>query len=151
MLISYLQRHRAQLYNRHLPAMSAQGRKKVVVGAVARRREDEVVAEMAEIAKGEKARMAAQAAQALPKPLHLERIEWSRLRPVRWRRPINPIPPPSPEEVVAAAVKRRELEEGEAYLLEEADRLASRPRSPTPPRAKDDHYDLARWSFRRGF
>ena len=124
---------------------------KVVVGTVVRRRGEEVVAEMAEIAKVDRARMAAQAAQSLTKPPHPRRAEWSRLRPIRLVRPINPIPPPSPEEVVAAAVKRREFEEGEAWILKEADRLASRPRSPTPPRKEDDHYDLAKWAFRRGF
>ena len=141
---------RPVLYSHLPPAMSAQ-KKQTVIGAVVRRREDDVVAEMAEIAVEERKRMAAQAAQALPKPFRLARVEWSRLRPVRMRKPINPIPPPSPEEVVAAAVKRRELMEGEAYILEEADRQASRPRSPTPPRAADDHYDLAKWAFRRGY
>ena len=139
------------LYDHHPPAMSAQGSKKTVIGAVVRRREDDVVAEMAVIAVEERKRMAAQAAQVLPKPFRLARVEWSRLRPVRMRKPINPIPPPSPEEVVAAAVKRRELMEGEAYILEEAERRASRPRTPTPPRAADDHYDLAKWAFRRGY
>ena len=130
--------------------MSAREERRVVVGTVVRRRGEEVVAEMAEIAREERARMAAQAAQSLLKPPHPRRAEWSRLRPVRLVRPINPIPPPTPEEVVVAAVKRREFEAEEAQAIEGARRLFDSPRSPTPPRGNDDPYDLARWAFRSG-
>ena len=129
--------------------MSAREGRRVVVGTVVRRQSEEVVAEMAEIAKEDRARMAAQAAQALQKPPCPRRVEWSRLHPIRHVRPINPIPPPSPEEAAAAAVKRREFEAEEARILERARRSADRPRMPTPPRRSDDYYDLARWTFRR--
>ena len=132
--------------SRRPPAMSAQ--EKIVVGTVVRRRNEEVVAEMAEIAKHERARMFA---QAPPAPPYYGRFAYSERRPVRHQKPINPVPPPSPEEARVAAVRRREFEEGEAHLLDEARRLANRPRTPTPPRKADDHYDLARWAFRRGF
>ena len=132
------------------PAMSTRKGNRVVADTVVRRRPEEVVAEMAEIAKEEKARMAAQAAQALQMPPCLEKVKWSRLRPIRLIKPINPIPPPSPEEVVVAAVKRREFEAEEAQAIEGARRLFNSPRSPTPPRGNDDPYDLARWAFRSG-
>ena len=148
---------------RHLPAMSAK-QPKVVVGTVVRRRNDEVVKEMASIARDDRARMSAQAeeaaefsrrevarmtAQTPSTPLYPGRFRGGRRRCLR--QPINPVPPPSPEEAQVAAVRRREFEEGEAYLLERARRSADRPRTPTPPRKDDDHYDLARWAFRRGF
>ena len=129
-------------------AMSTRGGKEVViVGSVARRQSGDVVREMAEIAEVEKARMTA---PAPPTPTYAGGFTYSQRRPRPHRKPINPVPPPSPEEARIAAVRRREFEEGEAHLLEEARRLASRPRSPTPPRKPDDHYDLARWAFRRG-
>ena len=131
-----------------MSAMSArEDAKRVVVGTVVRRRSEDVVREMAEIAVHERARMTARAPPAPPYP---GRFEWSRLRPIRHVKPINPIPPPSPEEAAIAAVKRREFEAEEARILEKARRSADRPRTPTPPRKSDDHYDLARWAFRRG-
>ena len=130
--------------------MSARGGEeggKVVVGSVVRRRAEDVVEEMAAIAEVERARMFA---PPPPTPTYAGGFAFSLRRPIPHRKVINPVPPPSPEEVKIAAVRRREFEEGEAYLLEKARRLASRPRSPTPPRMADDHYDLARWAFRRG-
>ena len=119
---------------------------KVVVGTVARRRCEDVVAEMAEIAESERARMFA---RAPPTPPYPGRFIYSQRRPVRHVKPINPAPPPDPEQVRVAAIRLREEAAGEAYLLEEASRLARRPRTPTPPRAEDDVYDLARWSRQR--
>ena len=145
--------------------MSAKKGPKAVVGTVVRRRNDEVVVEMAEIAKYDRARMSAQAeeaaefarrerarmtAQAPPTPLYPGRFRENQRR-CRLRQPINPVPPPSPEEAQIAAIRRREIEEEEAHLLERVGRWANRPRTPTPPRKDDDHYDLARWAFRRGF
>ena len=147
-----------------VPAMSAQ-RKTAVVGAVVQRRNEEVVEEMARIAIGDRARMFAQAeeaaeaadnekarmtAQAPPTPLYPGRYRDGQHRR-RLRPPINPVPPPSPEEARVAAVRWRQFREEEALLLEDARRWADRPRTPTPPRRKDDPYDLAKWASRRGF
>ena len=135
-----------------LSAMSArEDAGRFVVGTVVRRRSEEVVEEMAELAKGDKAR---RVAQASPTPTVVIRPgRYSARPPIRHRarRPINPAPPPSPEEARVAAIRRVEMEAAEAYLLEEGRRLIDRPRTPTPPRKADDPYDLARWSFRRGF
>ena len=143
--------------------MSAQRDERVVVGTVVRRPKEEVVEEMARIAVEDKARMSARAeetaeaakrerarmsAHAPPTPLYSGRFrEQRRCRP---RQPLNPLPPRTPEEARCAAVRRRELEEEEAHLLERVGRWANRPRAPTPPRRDDDHYDLARWGVRRG-
>ena len=123
---------------------------KAVVGAVAKRPAKEVVEEMAAIAAHDRARMVEQVSPAPTPIILLERF--SQRPPVRHRgrRPINPVPPPSPEEARVAAVRRRQLAEEEALLLEVAERWASRPRTPAPPRQKDDHYDLAKWASRRG-
>ena len=128
--------------------MSAREERNTVVGTVVRRPTEEVVEEMAAIARHDRARMVAQASPT-PTPTPCPG-SYSRRRPVRHRKPINPVPPPLPEEARVAAMRRREFEAGEAHLLEEAGRLVDRPRTPTPPRKPDDHYDLARWAFRRG-
>ena len=127
-------------------AMSAREGEKVVVGSVVRRPSEEVVAEMAEIARFERARITAQAS---PTPPYPGRFRYSERRPTRHHKPINPAPPPGPEQVRVAAVRTHEDAAREAYLLEEAGRIVSRPRTPKPPRKEDDHYDLARWSVRR--
>ena len=119
---------------------------KAVVGSVVRRQSKDVVEEMAVIAEAERARMTA---PAPPKPVYAGGFMYSQRRPRPHRKPINPVPPPSPEEVQVAAVRQREFEAREAHLLAEAEQLTSRPRTPTPPRRADDHYDLARWSVRR--
>ena len=65
---------------------------------------------------------------------------------------INPYVPPSPERVQrvrAAAISARAQREVEAYLMEEANAAAARPRTPSPPRDADDHFDLAKWNRRR--
>ena len=84
--------------------MSAKKGSKVVVGTVVRRQNDEVVVEMAEIAKYDRARMSAQAeeaaefarrerarmtAQAPPTPLYPGRFRGNQRR-CRFRQPINP-------------------------------------------------------------
>ena len=127
--------------------MSAREEKKVVVvGTVVRRQSEEVVEEMAEIAGFERARMTA---QAPPTPPYPGRFRYSQRRPTRHHKPINPAPPPDPERVQIAAIRQSEEAAREAYLLEEAGRLARRPRTPTPPRAEDDFFDLAKWSRQR--
>ena len=120
----------------------------VAVGSVMRRRREDVVREMSEIAESERARMTA---QAPPTPPYPGRFQYSQRRPTRHRKPINPAPPPHPEQVRVAAMRQVEVAEREAHLLEEADRLIRRPRTPTPPRKMDDHYDLAKWSRQRWF
>ena len=120
---------------------------KVVVGTVVRRRNEEVVAEMAKIAKGDKARMVA---VATPTPTPTPGLgRYSRDRPIKHRRPINPVPPPSPEQLRVAAVKRSERAEEEQRFLENVERVFGRPRTPTPPRAGEDPYGFARWAARR--
>ena len=122
---------------------------KVVVGTVVRRRSEDVVREMAVIAKGDKTRMAAQAAQALPRPTRQCRAEWSDLHPIRLRKPINPVPPPSPDQLRVAAVKRRECIEEEKRFLDKVAKVVGRPRTPTPPREGEDPYGFAKWAQRR--
>ena len=133
------------------PTMSTRDEKRVVAVTVVKRRPEEVVAEMAEIAKEDRARMVAQASPTPTPTLCLGRF--SQRRPIRHRahKPINPVPPPSPEEARVAAIRRRESEAAEAHLLEEGRRLIDRPRMPTPPRRPDDPYDLAKWTLRRGY
>ena len=130
--------------------MSTREMKDIAAVTVVTRRPEEVVAEMAEIARSDRARMVALASPA-PTPI-ITLGRYSQRRPVRHRarRPINPVPPPSPEEARVAAIRRVEMEAAEAYLIEEGRRLVDRPRTPTPPRKADDPFDLARWSFRRG-
>ena len=122
---------------------------KIVVGTVVRRRSTDVVREMAEIAKGEKSRMAAQAAHALPRTPRLREAVWSDLRPIKLQRPINPVPPPSPEQLRIAAVTRREHDKEEERFLNEAQKKFGRPRTPTPPRTGNDPYGFAKWAQRR--
>ena len=127
---------------------SAMSVKEVVcVGSVVRRPCAEIVEEMAALAVREKQRMTA---PTPPTPQFPGRFQYSRRRARPLRRPINPVPPASPERVFrVAAVTTRDHDEREKYLLEEAEELARRPRTPTPPRRADDHYDLARWSRQR--
>ena len=131
--------------------MSTNG-KKIVLGSVVRRSSEEVICEMAEIAKGDRERMVAQAAPT-PTPTPSPG-RYSQRRPIKLRKlrtPINPAPPPEPELVRVAAIRAVENAERENRILEEADRLIRRARTPTPPRRSDDHYDLARWSRQRWF
>ena len=124
--------------------MSASERK-VVVGSVVRRPAKEVVAEMAEIAGGERARIVAHAA---PTPT-LTPVPgcYSRANPIKHRRPLNPAPP-EPRQVAAVKTSWSD-DKRERWLLEKAEERARRPRTPTPPRRDDDYYDLARWSMTR--
>ena len=136
------------LTNASAVKMSSMDATFVKVGCVARRRSADVVAEMAEIAKVERARMVAQAAPTptpTPSPGQYSQRRPKKLR--KLRTPINPAPPP--ELVRVAAVRAVEDVERERRILEEADRLIRRARTPTPPRRSDDHYDLARWSRQR--
>ena len=138
----------------------AENRRVVVVDTVVRRRCSDVVEEMARIAKGERKRMTAQmeeaaefakqekermTAQAPPTPLYPGRFREGRRRSTR--QPINPAPPETFQ--VAAMTTSWESDEREQYLLRAAEEAARRPRTPTPPRRPDDHYDLARWSVQR--
>ena len=49
----------------------------------------------------------------------------------------------------AAAMSARAQREGEAYLMEEVNKAAAKPRTPSLPRDADDHFDLAKWNRRR--
>ena len=122
---------------------------KVVVGTVVRRRSEDVVAEMAELAKEEKRWMSEQAAQALQAPRRIEMATYSRLRPVRLRQPVNPAPTPPPEQLRAAAVRRRQHDEEERGFIDGLEERVGRPRTPTPPRTGEDPYNFARWAQRR--
>ena len=117
--------------------------KKVAVGSVVRRPSSEVVKEMAALAVVERERMTA---PTPPTPQFPGRFAYSQRRPRPLHRAINPAPP---EFRVAAVRNTRDRDERERYLLEAAERLARRPRTPTPPRQPDDYFDLARWSIRR--
>ena len=126
------------------------GGNKAVVGAIAKRPAKEVVVEMAAIAAQDRARMVEQSSPAPTPVVMLER--YSQRPPIRHRarRPVNPVPPPSPEEARVAAARGRQLAEEEAFLLEAAERWGSRPRRPAPLNRNDDPYDLAKWASRRG-
>ena len=117
---------------------------------VVRRPAAEVVAEMAALAREDKAKMST---PVPPAPRPMGRFSIIRRPPLPRQPPVlNPYVPPPPESyqrVVAAAVRASALEEVEKFYLAEADREAARPRSPSPPRDPEDHYDLAKWSRRR--
>ena len=127
--------------------MSSKDAEIVKVGCVARRRSADVVAEMAEIAKIERARLVAQAAPT-PTPTPTPG-RYSQRRPVKLRKPVNPVPSPSPEQRRVAAVRRRKHDEEEKFFLDDAQRRIGRPRTPTPPRAGEDPYGFAQWAQRR--
>ena len=120
------------------------------VGSVYRRPAAEVVEEMEVLARAERRRMTTPIPPA-PRPPGRFWIERRPPLPPRHP-PINPYSPPSPDRAEiarVAAMRARAHEESEAHLLAEATELAARPREPSPPRADDDFYDLARWSRRR--
>ena len=121
----------------------------VVADTVVRRRPEEVVAEMAVIAKEERGRITAQAAQALQAPRRLEKVAYSRLRPIRLSLPANPAPTPQPEQLRVAAVRRRECDEEERRFIDGLEERIGRPRTPTPPRPGTDPYGFAQWAQRR--
>ena len=127
------------------PKMSAR-KGNVVADTVVRRRPEEVVAEMAVIAKEERGRITAQAAQA---PQRLEKVAYSRLRPIRLSLPANPAPTPQPEQLRVAAVRRRECDEEERRFIDGLEERIGRPRTPTPPRTGTDPYGFAQWAQRR--
>ena len=127
---------------------------KVFVGSVSRRPKAEVLEEMAALACEDRVKMSTPFPPA-PRPPY-GRFSITRRPPLPHQVPINPYAPPSPERpedrrlrVEAAAMSVRAHEESEAWLLSLADENAARPRSPSPPRADDDHYDLAKWNRRR--
>ena len=119
-------------------------------GSVVRCPAAEVVEEMAILAREDWRRMTAPIPLA-PRPPG--RFWISRRPPLPpLPLPINPYYPPSPDRAEiarVAAVRARAHEESEAFLLAQADAEAAVPREPSPPRARDDHYDLAKWNRRR--
>ena len=137
-----------------MSARGARGRKEakkgVEVGSVVRRPAAEVVEEMKVLACEDRRRMTTPIPPAPRQPGRF----WIERRPPLPPRPppINPYVPPSPDRAEiarVAAIRARAHEEGEAWLLAEADAAAAAPRKPSPPRAEDDYYDLAKWSRRR--
>ena len=126
------------------PIDAKMSEEKVAVGGVVRRPSSEVVREMAALAEVEKARMTAPAPPTVQFP---GRFSYSQRRPRKLHRPINPAPPETFQ--VAAMRSSWDSDERERYLLEAAEEAARRPRTPTPPRQPDDHFDLARWSIQR--
>ena len=128
-------------------------RAKVVVGSVSRRPNAEILEEMAALAREDRVKIST---PIPPAPRPQGRFSIIRRPPLPRQQPINPYTPPSPERVEsrrqrveAAAMSARAHEVSEAYLLSLADEDAAKPRSPSPPRAEDDHYDLAKWNRRR--
>ena len=115
---------------------------------VDRRPSAEVVAEMEVLARQDRAKIGA---PIPPAPRPPGRFFVTRRPPLPRQPPcINPYVPPSPDRARiarAAAISAREHEASEAYLLAEAD--AAPPREPSPPRADDNYFDLARWARRR--
>ena len=99
---------------------------------VVRRPAAEVVEEMAELARRDKARMWTPIPPAPRPPGRFWICQRPPLPP-----PINPIPPPSPERqqgVRVAAVSAHAHDEREAWLLKVAEEHARRPRTPSPRR-----------------
>ena len=131
-----------------------EARVKVVVGSVIRRPAAEVLEEMADLARQDRKKISTPIPPA-PRP-QTGRFSIVRRPPLPRHQPINPYTPPSPERdedrllrVEAAAMSARAHEEGERYLLSMADEIAARPRSPSPRRDEEDHYDLAKWNRKR--
>ena len=117
------------------------------VGPVARRPSSEVVREIAALARQDRQKMTT---PVPPTPRPPGKFWITRRPPLPP--PINPYVPTSPERrqsVRVAAVWTHAHQEREAWLLKEAEELARRPRTPSPPRRDDDHYDLARWNRQR--
>ena len=119
-------------------------------GSVARRPSAEVLIEMEVLARQDREKLSTPIPPAPRPPGRFFVIR----RPPLPRQPpvLNPYVPPSPDRARiarAAAISARAHEESEAFLLAEADAAAAVPREPSPPRADDDYYDLARWSRRR--
>ena len=140
------------------PAMSEGGARRVErvaanhegVGSVYRRPAADVVEEMRSLASVERRRMTTPVPPT-PRPPEGFWIE-RRPPPPPCRQTIHPYIPPTPDRAEmarVAAVRARAHEESEAWHIARADELLARPREPSPPRAADDVYDLARWNRRR--
>ena len=119
-------------------------------GGVARRPSAEVLEEMGVLARQDREKITTPIPPAPRPPVRFFVVR----RPPLPRQPpvLNPYIPPSPDRARiarVAAIAARDHAESEAYLLAEADAAAAVPREPSPPRADDDYYDLARWSRRR--
>ena len=135
-----------------MSARKARGKKREeerrgVMGGVVRRPAAEVVEEMAVLAREDRRRITAPIPPAPRPPGGF----WIARRPPLppLPPPINPYTPPSPDRAEVArvaAIRARAHEEAEALLLAEADAAAAVPREPSPPRAEDDFFDLARWN-----
>ena len=126
-----------------------QGARKVWVGSVARRPVAEVLEEMEVLAREDRRTVST---PIPPAPRPPGRFYVTRRPPLPPPPPINPYAPDTPDRALvirAAAVSARAHQEAEAWILAEADAAAAVPREASPPRAANDHYDLAKWSRRR--
>ena len=132
------------------PEREQGAREKARGKSVARRPTAEVVAEMEVLARQDREKLST---PVPPAPRPPGRFFIVRQPPLPRQPPVlNPYRPPSPDRARvarAAAISARAYEASEESLLAEAD--AAPPREPSPPRADDIHYDLARWSRRRWF
>ena len=130
-----------------------EGARKVVLGSVARRPAEEIVEELEELSRHDRRLLST----PIPRPASGSpgRFFIAQRPPLPPpRRPINPVIPDVPDavrRVQAAAISARAREATEMYLrplLEEAASASAAPRQKSPPREKDDHYDLAKWGRR---
>ena len=128
---------------------------KVVMGSVRRRPTAEVVEEMADLARQDRAKLSTPFPPA-PRPVT---ASFSITRRPPLPRPINPFipaPPERPADARVAAARARSLREEEKAHAEREEWLrawshehANRPRTPSPPRDAEDYYDLARFNRQR--
>ena len=118
---------------------------------VARRPAAEVLKEMEDLARRDRASMSTPVPQAHRPP---GRFYIARRPPLPSPPPINPYIPDIPDSVrrvQAAAMSaraQRDIDEFLRPLMEEAASTAAAPRDVSPPRAEDDVFDLARWNRR---
>ena len=134
--------------------MSSPRKEKVVVGSVIRRPKEEVLAEMAALARQDRKKLGTPFPPA-PRPQGRFSIVYRPPLP----RPINPVTPKSPERPVnarAAAMSARARQDERKVAWEREEELrawarehAARRRPPTPPRDPEDVYDLAKFSVQR--
>ena len=134
-----------------------EGKAKVFVGSVVRRPKQEILEEMAALARQDREKLGTPIPPA-PRP-QTGRFSIIRRPPLPRPPPINPVTPDSPElplDVRAAAVRAQARQEERKASLEREEWLrawayehAARPRPPTPPRDAEDFYDLAKFNVQR--
>ena len=123
--------------------------------SVYRRPKAEVLEEMAALARQDRVKLSTPFPPA-PRP---QTASFSIVRRPPLPRPINPVIPAPPERPIdarVAAARARTLREEEVADAQREEWLkawafdnANRPRTPTPPRDAEDHYDLAKFNIQR--